>query len=281
MREVASLRYGVIFKKAFSEPDIFKAFVRDILGIKLEIDRVETEKSFAESIGNIHLVYDLFAEDTKNRIIVDIQHVRYTDHYHRFLHYHCAALLEQAVKCNHYRPDRTVYTIVVLTSGDRHQTDVSVIDFDPKTLDGKPLKEIDHRIMYLCPKYLNANTPPLYREWLRAINDSLDEQVDETSYSIPEVKKIFSLIQKDLLSPIERTRIMDEYRHSDYGEEKFNEGVKKGIQQGIEQGIKQGSINIAQTLLSKGLDIKLISEATGFSAAEIANLANLSIGVTQ
>jgi len=46
MKKVASLRYGVIFKKAFSDPEIFKAFVRDFLGIELEIDRVETEKAF-------------------------------------------------------------------------------------------------------------------------------------------------------------------------------------------------------------------------------------------
>jgi len=33
MKQVASLRYGVIFKKAFSQLDIFKAFVKDFLGI--------------------------------------------------------------------------------------------------------------------------------------------------------------------------------------------------------------------------------------------------------
>jgi len=35
MKKVASLRYGVIFKKAFSQPDIFKAFVKDFIGIEL------------------------------------------------------------------------------------------------------------------------------------------------------------------------------------------------------------------------------------------------------
>ncbi len=44
MKQVASLQYGVIFKKAFSDVDVFKGFVRDILGIHLEIDKVETEK---------------------------------------------------------------------------------------------------------------------------------------------------------------------------------------------------------------------------------------------
>ena len=37
MRNVAPLRYDVIFKKAFGEPRIFTAFIRDLLGIKLEL----------------------------------------------------------------------------------------------------------------------------------------------------------------------------------------------------------------------------------------------------
>ena len=32
MVDVAPLRYGVIFKKAFSKPHIFMAFVKDITG---------------------------------------------------------------------------------------------------------------------------------------------------------------------------------------------------------------------------------------------------------
>ena len=55
MKRVASLRYGVIFKKAFSQPEIFTAFAQDILGITLEIDHVETEKSFVEPVGKVDL----------------------------------------------------------------------------------------------------------------------------------------------------------------------------------------------------------------------------------
>jgi len=272
MQEVASLSYGVIFKKAFSEPEIFKGFVRDILGIKMEIEKVETEKSFTDPVGKINLRYDLFAEDKKQRIIVDIQHVRYADHYHRFLHYHCAALLEQADKFLEYRPERTVYTIVVLTSGDRHRVDVSLIDFDPKTLEGRSLKEIEHKIVYLCPKYVNDKTPLLYREWLRAIDDSLDGQVDETSYLVPEIRRVFEIIKKDLLSPVERERIMDEYRHTTYVNEQFTAGLQKGLQDGIKKGIVQTAL----IMLNKGININLIAEITGLSIADINNLTSLS-----
>ncbi|MDM8560900.1 hypothetical protein [Candidatus Parabeggiatoa sp. HSG14] len=49
-------------------------------------------------------------------MIVDIQHVRFPDHYHRFLHYHCAALLDQVVYSKDYRPGLKIFTLVILTS---------------------------------------------------------------------------------------------------------------------------------------------------------------------
>jgi len=164
MKKVASLRYGVIFKKAFSDVDVFKGFVRDILGINLEITTIETEKEFKPAIGHVQVKFDLYAEDTKNHIIVEIQHDRNADHYDRFLHYHCVALLNQVKNSTQYHPNTTVYTIVVLTSGDiKNQCDVAVIDFDPKTLEGKPLGEIKHKIIYLCPKYINEKTPEFFK----------------------------------------------------------------------------------------------------------------------
>ena len=69
MKQVAPMRYDVIFKKAFRHPDTFIPFIRDVLGIELEITTVETEKSFMPSIGPINTRFDLFAEDLKNRIL--------------------------------------------------------------------------------------------------------------------------------------------------------------------------------------------------------------------
>ncbi|MCP4697619.1 MAG: hypothetical protein GY862_12325, partial [Gammaproteobacteria bacterium] len=193
MIEVASLRYGVIFKKAFSEPEVFKGFVRDFLGVKLKISWVETEKSFPKPVGTVDLRFDLFAEDTSNGVIVNIQHVRHGDQYRRFFHYHCAAMLEYATDFTKYGPKLTVFTLVVLTSGDKHKNDMAVIDFAPKTLKGRPLQKISHKVIYICPKYLNDDTPEPCREWMQAIQDSQDGQVDETKYTVSEVLRVFDL----------------------------------------------------------------------------------------
>jgi len=243
----------VIFKKAFAEPDIFKAFVKDFLGIKLNIDKVEIEKEFEPTIGNVETRFDLFAEDKQNRVIVDIQHVRYSDHYDRFLHYHCVALLEQIASSKSYHPKLKVFTIVVLTSGDKHKVDIATTDFDPKDRNGKPLNEIPHKILYVCPKYVTDDTPEPYREWLLAIQDSLDEEVDETAYQRKEIQRVFELIARELISPKERFKMKDEYGMED-----------------IYQGkLRNQTLEIARNLLAKGIDPAIVAETTGLSPADL------------
>ena len=264
MKQVASLQYGVIFKKAFSDKDVFKGFVRDILGINLEIDKVETEKQFNPVIGHVNVKFDLYAEDSKNHIIVEIQHDRNDDHYDRFLHYHCVALLNQAKNAEEYRPKTTVYTIVVLTSGDRHQCDVSVIDFNPKRLNGTALNEFKHKVVYLCPKYVDENTPLLYQEWLRVINESLSRQVDESQYRLAEIQTALLRIEEDGITPDERALMIEE-SYSQKAEQ-------RGIEQGIDEGKHTKAIEIAKNLLAMDLDIESIVRATGLTSVEIENL---------
>lgn len=258
MKQVASLKYGVIFKKAFSQPDIFTAFVQDVLGVHVEIDRVETEKSFKPIVGYVDSRFDLFAQDDKNRIIVDIQHVQNDDHYDRFLHYHCVALLEQIANAKSYRPGLKVFTIVVLTSGDRHQKDVLTIDFDSKDLHGNGIHEIPHKVVYLSPKYVNDNTPAAYKEWLDAIQDTLDEEVDESHYHNTIIQKIFTVIEKDGITPTERYEMFEEYNRRELIE-KEKTGAKR---------------EIAKNLLAIGLSVAAISQATGLTCAELEDLSD-------
>jgi predicted transposase/invertase (TIGR01784 family) len=258
MKQVASLQYGVIFKKVFSQPDIFSAFVRDVLGIEFGCDKVETEKTFTQKIGNVKVEFDCYAEDTKNRVIVEIQHENNSDHYDRFLHYHCVALLEQAQNYKNYKPPLTVYTIVVLTSGDKHKTDIAIIDFDPKDKNGKPLNEIHHKVIYLAAKYVDRNTSEPYQDWLKIINDSLTENIDESNYSRFELQKTINLIEKSLITPEERYWMIEEYNAREREKKKFDNGVK----------------TVAKNSLALGLPIETIVQITGLTVAEIENLPN-------
>ena len=269
MKKVASLQYGVVFKKAFCDPEIFTAFAQDILGLPVSVELVETEKEFDPPIGYIKPRFDLFAEDTKHRTIIDIQHARTADHYDRFLYYHCAALLEQIASSHNYRPPLAVYTVVVLTSGDRHQCDIAITDFDPHDLAGKPLKEIPHKVMYLCPKYADENTPEPCRSWLRAIHDTLDEIVDESLYQQNAIQKLFAAIQRSKFSPEERARMIEEYHQEELHKSKFEEGKAAGIAEGHKAAMRL----VAERMLRQGIALELIAEATGFSVDELAEFA--------
>ncbi len=273
IKQVAPLRYGVIFKKAFCDVEIFNSFVSDILGIEFHCDLVETEKEFDAIIGSVKPRFDLYAEDKKNRIIVDIQHRRDHDHYDRFLHYHCAALLEQIKNANDYRPSVAVYTIVVLTSGDKHKSPLSMIDFDPKNWRGEPLGEIPHKIIYLCPKYLNNdNTPIPYREWLQVIDDSLDGEIDESKYQRSETQKIIQRIEKDDISPEERFWMIEEYNDEKATREMLEQAIQEGIAKGIEKGKLEEKQEMAKKMLALGLDRATIEQLTGLTALQIQQL---------
>lgn len=235
MIEVASLRYGVIFKKAFSVPEIFNAFVRDVTGVAIDIDKVDTEKSYRPAVGAVDVKFDLYAEDLKNRIIVDVQHERLTDHYDRFLYYGCAAIMEQIANAKNYRPSLTVYTVVVLTSGDKYEKDIFITDMTPKHRDGTEADETRHKVIYLAPKYVNDTTPEPIREWLRAIDDSLDEQVDEQVYDRPEIRRIFEIIRKKSVTSQEKAKMIAEYHQEEIKEI----SLQKGVEQGIEIGTLQ------------------------------------------
>jgi predicted transposase/invertase (TIGR01784 family) len=263
MKQVASLQYGVIFKKAFSQPDIFTAFVKAVLGIEFACDKVETEKSFRPPIGNVDSRFDLFAQDEKNRIIVDIQHEKKESHYDRFLHYHCAAILEQMPKGElSYRPKLKVFTIVVLTSNDKHEKDVLTIDFDPKDLQGKGINEIPHKVIYLCPKFVNENTPVAYREWMNAIADTLDGEIEESDYHNAMIQKIFASIEEDGLTPKDRYDMIEEYENNKLIEDKEKDAALAN------------SKIIAKNMLAKGFDLETITELTGLSLSEIESLNN-------
>lgn len=102
---LARLDNEVFFKKAFTDEIVFKAFVKDMVGIEVQPDKIETaaaaaEKAFQPKLGNINFKYDIFAEDSKKRIVIEIQKVEYDraanrHNFDRFLHYHLQAITEQ------------------------------------------------------------------------------------------------------------------------------------------------------------------------------------------
>jgi hypothetical protein len=113
---LGNLDNEVIFKKAFTNKVVFTAFVHDILGIEVEVSKIETEKKFDPKIGYVDFELDIFAETIDKRIVIEIQRVEYDHHFDRFLHYFLMLIAEQQKTAKEYNIDQTVYAIVILTA---------------------------------------------------------------------------------------------------------------------------------------------------------------------
>jgi predicted transposase/invertase (TIGR01784 family) len=271
MVEVIPLKYGVTFKRIFSQPEVFCQFVHDVLGITIHIDRVYTEYEYPEPIGFVKTKYDLFAEDKEQRIIVEIQHVKEEDFFNRFLYYHLISLAEQVKGYDEYRFDRTVYTIIVLTSVPRDESinfSVAVSDMNPMTELNQKLEVYPHRLIFLVPRLVTDRTPKGVKAWLELIADSLDRQVDETRYSSLLFRKIISDIESTTISPEEASEIKDEAAW-ELAQARF---AREGREEGREEGRKAAVEQIALAMLERGVDVTLIAEVTGLKPEEMDKL---------
>lgn len=185
---LARLDNEVFFKKAFTDEIVFKAFVKDVVGIEVNPDKIETEKAFSPKIGSIDFKYDIFAEDIAKRIVIEIQKVEYDHNFDRFLHYHLQAITEQQRSSDDYTVEKTVYTIVVMTAPYKINTktrefyrdEVLISKLNPKNLKGIERKIFNHELIYLNPNYKDEETPANYRDWLELIYESIHHPENPT-----------------------------------------------------------------------------------------------------
>jgi len=233
MKQVAPLRYEVIFKKAFSHPHLFTGLVKDFLDIELEIDEVENDKVFIPPVGSVETKFDLFAEDKKNRVIVEVQHAHYTDTFERFVYYQCGAMVETIASSSNYSFPVTVFTLVFFTKKKSISPDSGIVvhDFEPRDfVTGQLLDKIyqcKHKLIFVFTNDSDdKNIPESCREWMQAIDDSLDKEVNEENYTNPLIQELFEIIKQDKISPEERACMKEEHNQEE-GEKRAEEKKAK------------------------------------------------------
>ncbi len=267
---LGNLDNEVIFKKAFTNKIVFKAFVRDILGIEIEVDKIETEKKFEPKIGYVDFELDIFAESVDRRIVIEIQRVEYDSHFDRFLHYFLMLIAEQQRNAKTYNIDQTVYVIVVLTApytiseknGKPILDEVLLIQMNPQTLKGEIRDLYGHKsggvpLVCLNPNHPDKDTPKQIRDWLDLIYQSIhNPQRPSLNTENEGIKKAIELISFENLTPEERREAKD------------NESKRVTIAR-IENA---KVIEIAKNMLKKGFDNETIVELTGLTPNQIEKL---------
>jgi hypothetical protein len=264
--KVNPLSSGTIFKKGFSDVDIFTRLVLDFTGAKINIEEVENEKAFVEPVANIATKFDLFAEDKQNRIIVEAQHANYWDNFDRFFFYHQIAMAETIASSEDYRFPKTVYTLVFFTDRLSPLEGKNILVHDAQMrdiMDDEVAKEVflrKHRLFFIFTKAPEADTriPEKCQEWIKAIHETLKGEVCQTEYSNLQIKRLFERIAADKTTPEDRAKMKFERTQNNA----IKEAVHKDRLKTAREFIK----------LEIGISNLEISSATGLSLPEIEAL---------
>lgn len=207
---LANLDNEVYFKKVFTDVEVFTAFVKDVLGIDMHIDKVETEKVLPNKVSAIKFKMDLFAEDKASRTVVEIQKVDYDYTYDRFAHYFLANLVETQRRSKDYAFAKDVYIVVVVTSaykisdqtGKPIKEDVLVTDINPRTLKGRSIPMNNHKMVILNTTYVQTDTPETILDWLNLIRESMKNPEHPTiNTTKPAIVRAALLANMDDLTP--------------------------------------------------------------------------------
>lgn len=244
---LANLDNEVHFKKVFTDVEVFTAFVKDVLGIDIHIDKVETEKVLPSKVSAIKFKMDLFAEDKASRTVVEIQKVDYDYTYDRFSHYFLANLVDVQRRSDDYSFDQDVYVIVVVTSaykisditGKPIKKDVLLTDINPQDLNGEIIRMTNHKMLILNPTYIQPNTPEDIADWLNLIKESMKNPENPTiNTSKPAIVRAAKLAEKEKLTPeqIAEAKIQNMRKMA------IAVGEKQAIEQAIEDKIKNALI---------------------------------------
>ncbi len=265
--QLGRLDNEVIFKKAFTDKVVFKAFVKDILDIDIEVDVIETEKKFEPKVGYIDFELDIYAESVDKRVCIEIQRVEYDHHFDRFLNYFLMLIAEQQKTAREYNIDQTVYMIVVLTTkysiseknGKPIKDEFLLLDFNMRTIHGEIRDLYGHQFVCLNPNHPDSDTPQKVRDWLDLIYQSMhNPQHPVLNIENEGIKKAAELISFENLTAEERS------------ESKKKEAGKITIAK-VEHN---KAVEIARKLIKRGLTNEEIAEDTELSITEIKKIRN-------
>jgi hypothetical protein len=274
---LGALDNEVVFKKAFTDKFVFEHFVKDILGLDVQVGVIETEKKFTPPIGYIDFKLDIFAETLDKRFAIELQRAQYDYNFDRFMHYLQMIVSEQQKSANRYKVGQTVYMIVVMTqpykfndlTGEAVKEEVIITNFCSKNLKGKVIPIYGHQMMCLNPNHPEPDTPAEMRDWLDLFYQSIHSpQRPIINLNNAGIKRAYDLIDFNKFTPQELAAAKDEeqaaYVKSIYEAEAEAKGEIKGKVETQKE--------ITLKLIARGLDNSAIADITGLVETAIEEL---------
>ncbi len=280
---LAPLDNETIFKKAFTDNEVFQQFIKDLFDIEVTVSKIETEKRFQPPIANIDIKLDIYAETDDHRFLIEIQRIDYDYNFNRFLNYFVSLLVEQQKKATQYDIPQTVLGVIVITrpykikqlTGEPIKDNIMSIDFDPRNLKDERIHLFDHKLLFLNPhiKYQNPDTPKNYKDWLDLFRVSIDKKINLTlNLNNKGIAKTVKIIEYNNLDAETITKMKVAEQRKAMLSIIEEEGKKIGIDEGKKIGIDEGKIEIAKKMIKDDEPIDKIMKYTELSAETIKQL---------
>ncbi len=274
---LAPLDNETIFKKAFTDKEVFQQFVKDLFDIDIVVDKIETEKKFEPPLSPINFELDIYAESTDHKFIIEIQKIDYDYNFDRFLHYFLTLISNQQKSASDYKFTQRVLGVVVFSrpyrfsqkDGQPVKDNVMIMDFNPRNLKGELIKLYDHNMIYLnaSKKYQNDYTPQNYQDWLDLFYASMKEPVNYIlNLNNKGIAKVVNIIDYNKLDPITLQKMKQD--ESKKQMELLNDRDSRL------EGAKENTIEIAKKMILDDMSNELICKYSDLSINEIEKLRN-------
>jgi len=268
---LAPLDNETIFKKAFTDKEVFQQFVKDLFDIDVVVDKIETEKKFEPPLSPINFELDIYAESTDHKFIIEIQKIDYDYNFDRFLHYFLTLISNQQKSASDYKFTQRVLGVVVFSrpyrfsqkDGQPVKDNVMIMDFNPRNLKGELIKLYDHNMIYLnaSKKFQDEDTPKNYQDWLDLFYASMKEPVNYSlNLNNKGIAKAINLIDYNKLDPFTLQKM------------KEDEGRKQMELLNDRDSKHEKALEIAKNMRNFGIDIDLIEKSTGLTKFDIESL---------
>ena len=274
---LGSLDNEVIFKKAFTDKIVFEAFVKDVLGLEVNVGIIETEKKFSPPIGYVDFELDIFAETVDKRTVIELQRAQYDYNFDRFMHYLQMLVSEQQRKASEYKVKQTVYLIVIMTlpykfndlTGVAVKEEVILTKFCSKNLNGKEIPIYAHQMVCLNPNHPEPDTPQALRDWLDLFYQSIHSpERPSINLNNSAIKRAADLIDFTKLTPQQLAEAKNKEQNAIVKSIYHEEGREEGREEGKLEQAKIMAINAIQ----EGLTDSIIAKLTGLTLEAIQEL---------
>ena len=267
---LGNLDNGTIFKKAFTDKEVFEQFIKDVLGFEVKVGEIETEKKFEPKIGRIAFELDIFTETIDRRMVIELQKVEYDYNFDRFLHYFLMLIAEQQKSAKEYTIKRNVYLILVMTEpyevikdleGKLLQQEmlVTTLHTEDSGHDNVPLYA--HKFIALNPNHKHPDTPQAIRDWLALIYESVNNPENPNiNRQNKGIDKAANLIDMDNLTPEESE------------EKKKGEAAKSKRELYEEKAKQEERVNNVKSFFANGVPVSVIAISLKITEEEVEKI---------